>query len=104
MLTRFALMSLFATAALATTGHMLSYPSANRDEVVADYHGVKVSDPYRWMEDIDSPATRAWVEAEGKLSRDYLNAIPGRDAIAGRLRQIWNFERWSPPEHHGHYW
>jgi prolyl oligopeptidase len=56
------------------------------------------------MEDIDSPATRAWVEAEGKLSRDYLNAIPGREAIAERLKQIWNFERWSPPEHHGRYW
>ncbi len=104
MLRRFALLSLFATVAVATTGHMLSYPSASRDDVVAEYHGVKVPDPYRWMEDIDSPATRAWVEAEGKLSRDYLNAIPGREAIAERLKQIWNFERWSPPEHHGHYW
>jgi prolyl oligopeptidase len=104
MLSRFVLLSLFATVALATTGHMLSYPAASRDSVVADYHGVKIPDPYRWMEDIDSPATRAWVEAEDKLSRDYLNAIPGREAIAERLRQIWNFERWSPPEHHGRYW
>jgi prolyl oligopeptidase len=104
MLTRFVSLSLFATVALATTGHMLSYPTASRESVVADYHGVKIPDPYRWMEDIDSPATRQWVEAEGKLSRDYLNAIPGRDSIAERLRQIWNYERWSPPQHHGHYW
>ena len=104
MLTRCLLVSLFATVALATTGHPLSYPAANRDQVTTDYHGVKIPDPYRWMEDIDSPATRAWVEAEGKLSHDYLDAIPGRGAIVERLRQIWNFERWSPPEHHGHYW
>ena len=104
MLTRVVLVSLFATVALATTGHPLSYPAASRDEVTADYHGVKVPDPYRWMEDIDSPATRAWVEAEGKLSRDYLDAIPGRAAIEERLRKIWNFERWSAPEHHGRYW
>lgn len=104
MLTRVVLASLFATVALATTGHPLSYPAASRDKVTADYHGVKVPDPYRWMEDIDSPATRTWVEAEGKLSRDYLDAIPGRAAIEERLRKIWNFERWSAPEHHGRYW
>lgn len=104
MLTRVVSVSLFATVALATTGHPLSYPTASRDKVTADYHGVKVPDPYRWMEDIDSPATRTWVEAEGKLSRDYLDAIPGRAAIEERLRKIWNFERWSAPEHHGHYW
>jgi prolyl oligopeptidase len=104
MLRRVALVSLFATVALATTGHPVSYPAAPRDNVAADYHGVKVPDPYRWMEDIDSPATRTWVEAEGKLSRDYLDAIPGRAAIEERLRKIWNFERWSAPEHHGRYW
>jgi prolyl oligopeptidase len=104
MLIRALLLSLFVTVALATTGHPFSYPAATRDAVVTDYHGIKVPDPYRWMEDIDSPATRAWVEAEGKLAHDYLQAIPGREAIAERLRQIWNFERWSPPEHHGRYW
>ncbi len=94
---------LLATAALASTGH-LGYPAAARGDVVTDYHGVKVPDPYRWMEDIDSPATRAWVEAEDKLSRDFLSSLPERDAIAQRLRQIWNFERWSAPVRHGHYW
>ena len=99
-----AVASLFATVALATTGQPLSYPAAAQGETIADYHGVKVPDPYRWMEDIDSPATRAWVEAQDKLSRDYLNALPGRDGIAQRLRQIWNFERWSAPTRHGRYW
>jgi prolyl oligopeptidase len=96
--------ALFATVALAHAGAPLSYPSAPPGDISGNYHGVKVPDPYRWMEDIDSPGTRAWVEAEDKLSRDYLTAIPGRDSIAQRLKQIWNFERWSAPERHGHYW
>jgi prolyl oligopeptidase len=96
--------SLFATVVLATPGQPLTYPPAARGDVITDYHGVKVPDPYRWMEDIDSPATRTWVEAQDKLSRDYLRALPDRAAIAGRLRKIWNFERWSAPARHGHYW
>jgi prolyl oligopeptidase len=98
------LASVFATVALATTGQPLTYPNAARGDVSSDYHGVKVSDPYRWMEDIDSPATRTWVEAEDKLSRAYLAALPGRAAIAGRLKEIWNYERWGAPARHGHYW
>src|SRR6185437_12474583 len=109
MLWRILLLSLFATGtwatvAWATTGQSLTYPNATRDTVVADFHGVKVPDPYRWMEDIDAPATRTWVQAEDKLSRNYLNALPQRDAIAQRLRQIWNYERWSAPIHHGSHW
>ena len=65
-----------STVALATSGQPLSYPTAATGNVVSDYHGVKVPDPYRWMEDIDSPQTRTWVEAEGKLSRAYLDALP----------------------------
>jgi len=82
----------------------LHYPSAPLGDQIDDYHGTKVADPYRWMEDVDSPATRAWVEAEAKLTSDYLAAIPGRDRIAQRLKQMWNFERWSAPEKHGAQW
>ena len=98
------LASLVATVALATTAQTLTYPTAPRGDVSSDYHSVKVPDPYRWMEDIDSPATRTWVEAEDKLSRDYLAALPGRAAIAARLKEIWNYERWGAPARHGHYW
>jgi prolyl oligopeptidase len=96
--------AVFATVALAGNGRPDSYPMATRGDVVTEYHGTKVADPYRWMEDIDSPATRAWVEAEDKLSRDYLKSLPQRDTIAQRLRQIWNYERWSAPVRHGRYW
>ena len=96
--------ALVATVALATPGQPLSYPAAATGNVVSDYHGVKVPDPYRWMEDIDSPATRAWVEAEGKLSRAYLDALPKHQEFATHLKEIWNFERWSAPTLHGHNW
>ena len=96
--------ALVATVALATPGQPLSYPAAATGNVVSDYHGVKVPDPYRWMEDIDSPATRAWVEAEGKLSRAYLDALPKHEEFATHLKEIWNFERWSAPTLHGHNW
>ncbi len=82
----------------------LVYPAAARGDHVDEYHGVRVPDPYRWMEDIDSRQTRAWVEAESRLSSGYLAAIPGRAAIAQRLQRIWNFERWSAPEKHGSFW
>jgi prolyl oligopeptidase len=88
----------------ATHDPEIVYPPAMRGDHVDVYHGVRVADPYRWMEDIDSPATRAWVEAQSKLSRGYLDAIPGRQAIRDRLMRIWNFERWTPPEHFGGYW
>jgi prolyl oligopeptidase len=97
-------LGLAGTALATAPSAPLSYPLAERGDHVDDYHGVKVPDPYRWLEDIDSPQTRSWVEAESALSSKYLAAIPGRDEIARRLKQIWNFERWSPPEKHGQYW
>ncbi|MDB5782038.1 prolyl oligopeptidase family serine peptidase [Caballeronia mineralivorans] len=103
MLSRALLLSLFTAAAWATGG-ALTYPDAHRGDVVDDYHGVKVADPYRELEDIDSPETRAWVQAENNLARHYLGALPGRDAIVRRLRKIWNFELWTAPERHGRYW
>lgn len=81
-----------------------AYPSAPRGAQIDDYNGVKVPDPYRWMEDIDSPQTRNWVHAEATLASHYIAAIPGRDVIENRLKKVWNFERWSAPERHGQYW
>ncbi len=82
----------------------LVYPTAPRGTQRDDYHGVSVPDPYRWLEDIDSPATRAWVAAEGALSRTYLDALSGRESMTQRLRALWNFERWTPPARYGANW
>jgi prolyl oligopeptidase len=73
------------------------YPTAARGTQVDVYHGVSIADPYRWLEDTDSPETKAWVEAENKLSDSFLASIPERPAIKTRLTQIWNFARYSAP-------
>ncbi|HEY8852663.1 MAG TPA: hypothetical protein VIM36_10805, partial [Gemmatimonadaceae bacterium] len=86
------------TASLgAQTQSPLSYPSAARGNQVDVYHGVSIADPYRWLEDTDSPETKAWVEAENRLSDSFLATIPDRPAIKNRLTQIWNFARFSAP-------
>jgi prolyl oligopeptidase len=103
VMTGFAFLLAAATAGAAAP-IAPGYPPAQRGDVVDRYHGIQVPDPYRWMEDIDAPQTRAWVEAEAKLSSGYLAAIPGRDGIAQRMRKIWNFGRWSAPEKHGRWW
>jgi prolyl oligopeptidase len=82
----------------------LGYPAAARDTQVDVYHGIRVADPYRWLEDIDSTDTRTWVSAEDRLSRGFLDSIAGRDQLEQRLRRVWNFERWSPPERYGRTW
>ncbi len=98
------LAALAVTTPASALPEPLSYPPAPRGSQVDDYHGIKVPDPYRWLEDIDSARTGAWVDAEGRLSREFLDAIPGRSAIAERLRNIWNFERWTPPIRRGENW
>src|SRR5580704_3591764 len=79
----------------------LSYPKAKTVDQVDDYHGVKVADPYRWLEDTDSPDTHAWVEAENKLTFSYLDQIPYRTAIRERLLKLWNYERFTVPAQQG---
>ena len=73
------------------------YPQPKRGDVVDDFHGVKVADPYRWMEQTDSADTKAWIDAENKITESYISAIPQREAIKNRLTEIWNYERYSAP-------
>lgn len=91
------------TPALAaqTDGAPLVYPKTKTVEQVDDYHGVKVADPYRWLEDTDSAETHDWVEAENKLTFGYLDQIRYRGAIRDRLLKLWNYERFTVPEQQG---
>src|SRR5256885_663459 len=81
-----------------TDGGPLAYPKAKTVDQVDDYHGTNVADPYRWLEDADSPDTKAWVEEEDKLTFGYLEKIPYRGAIRERLLKLWNYERFTTPE------
>src|SRR5579863_2425698 len=87
--------------AAQTDGMPLVYPKAKTVDQVDDYHGVKVADPYRWLEDTDSAETHEWVEAENKLTFGYLDQIPYRGAIRERLLKLWNYERFTPPHQQG---
>ena len=89
------------SAAAQTDGAPPAYPKAKTVDQVDDYHGTKVSDPYRWLEDTDSADTKTWVEAENKLTFSYLDQIPYRAAIRERLLKLWNYERFTAPEKEG---
>ena len=86
---------------LFSAAQTLTYPQARRSDQVDDYHGTKVADPYRWLEDTDSAETHTWVEAENKLTFGYLDQIPYRQAIHDRLTKLWNYERFTTPSQHG---
>ncbi|HZL83804.1 MAG TPA: prolyl oligopeptidase family serine peptidase [Candidatus Krumholzibacteria bacterium] len=75
----------------------IKYPDTRREHVVDDYFGTKVPDPYRWLENLDSAETKAWVEAQNSLSQPFLAALPDREAIRARLQELWNYERYGVP-------
>src|SRR5262252_2685444 len=97
--TLFLLGGLFAVS-LATAGDgSINYPPAKRGNLVEDYHGTKVPDPYRWLEDDvrESKEVAEWVAAENRVTKTYLEAIPERERINKRLTELWNYARYSPP-------
>ncbi len=102
---------LAGAAALATAGcsdmkqiKHKPYPDTARGEVVDNYFGTEVPDPYRWLEDDNSEATAAWVAAENAVTEDYLSQIPFRDAIRERLTQLWNYPKEGAPAKHGNWY
>jgi prolyl oligopeptidase len=79
----------------------LKYPETRKSGVVDDYFGTKVADPYRWLEDDNSAETKAWVEAQNKVTFGVLEAIPQRKAITDRLTKLWNYEKYGAPFRRG---
>lgn len=88
-------------ASAQTAAGALKYPAAAKGTQVDDYNGVKIADPYRWLEDADSPETKVWVEAENAVTFGYLNTIPERAALRKRLTQVWNYARFDAPTKSG---
>ena len=79
----------------------MTYPAARRDPQPDTYFGTVVPDPYRWLENADSPETAAWVVAENEVTFAYLAQIPFRDRLRERLTQLWNYERYGVPSQEG---
>ncbi|MDQ3635003.1 MAG: prolyl oligopeptidase family serine peptidase [Acidobacteriota bacterium] len=89
----------FAITVFAQT--KLDYPKTKKIDQIDDYHGTKVSDPYRWLEDDNSEETKKWVEAQNKVTFGYLNTIPEREKIKKRLTELWDYEKYSAPFEEG---
>ena len=96
---------LMVMATMATTvlnAQNLQYPKAAKDGTVDEYFGVKVADPYRWLENDTSAQTAAWVEAENKVTNAYLAKIPFRQKLLKRLTELSNYEKiGAPRKRHG---
>ncbi len=82
---------------MLSPGAPLIYPITATGAQVDELHGVKIADPYRWLEDDQSPRTREWVTAQNLVTFDYLGSIPQREAIQRRLRELWDYERYGVP-------
>jgi prolyl oligopeptidase len=79
----------------------LAYPDTKKLDLVEELHGVKVADPYRWLEDDHAADTKAWVEAQNQVTFAYLDRIPERTRLKARLTKLWNYERYGLPYREG---
>ena len=100
-MTRVTAPSATSPTAIAEGPPALHYPDAPRGGQTDEYHGVVVADPYRWLEDMDSPETRRWIDAENALTAEQFAKIGARVPLERRLRELWNYERWGAPSIEG---
>ena len=76
-------------------------PKARREDVVDEIHGVRVADPYRWLEDGDAPEVKEWLKAHDDYAHERLEAAPERDALVARLKELSYIDWVSSPRRHG---
>ncbi len=81
----------------------ITYPATKMVDTVDVYHGIEVTDPYRWLEDDRSDETGAWVKEQNKITQDFLAKIPYRDQIKEKLTELWNYEKVGAPFIEGDY-
>ncbi len=91
----------FTTGASA---QRLNYPETRKERHADEYFGVTVSDPYRWMEEMNSDEVKDWVKKENEVTFAYLDKIPFRDKIRARLNEIWNYPKYGAPFKAGEYY
>ena len=99
----FSAFALFATTAgvSAVNAQAIKYPETRKSDQVDIYHGTKVADPYRWLEDDNSAETKAWVKAQNEVTDKFLNALPQREAIKKQFTDLYNFEKFGIPSKEG---
>src|SRR5574340_1195357 len=82
----------------------IKYPDTKKTDQQDDYFGTIVKDPYRWLEDDNSAETKEWVEAENKVTDEYISKIPFHKKVKERLEQMWNYPKYSSPFKEGAYY
>src|SRR5439155_973928 len=82
----------------------LKYPQPRKGDVVDTYFGTKVADPYRWMEDLNSPEVKSWIEAENAVTFAYLDALQQRDVLKARISKLWDYPKVTMPRYEGRRW
>ena len=92
---------LFSLVLIVSLAGGYEYPEAPPGDVVDDYFGTPVPDPYRWLEDVNSEATLEWIEAQNALWEEFIAGVPVRDSIRARLEELWSYERYSMPVRRG---
>jgi prolyl oligopeptidase len=92
-----AILGAFAFGSLMTSAQQIDYPQTRKVDHTDEYHGVKVADPYRWLEDDNSAETAKWVEDENRVTFAYLDKIPYRAKIKERLQQLYNYPKYTAP-------
>lgn len=83
---------------------MFEYPPTRLGDVVDDYHGVLIADPYRWLEDVDAPEVREWIAAQNALTESWLGQVDARERIRARLAALWDHPRVGAPWRRGQRW
>lgn len=83
---------------------IITYPVTKKVDVIDDYFGKKIPDPYRWLEDDHSEETKQWVDEQNKVTFGYLEKIPFRQQMKERLAQVWNYEKLGVPFKRGKYY
>ena len=91
------------TLCLAEAGKAqpFDYPPSRQVEIVDDYQDVKISDPYRWLEDLNSTETKAWINAQNAIAIKYLESLPLREVFRKRITELWNYPKVSLPKREG---
>ncbi len=82
----------------------IQYPVTKKSDVTDDYFGTKIADPYRWLEQDTASEVIAWTKEQNKVTRDYLDKIPSRNAIKKRMEEMWNYPRYGSPFKRGNYY
>lgn len=99
----FSVVTLFVatTTVMSVSAQTIQYPDTRKSDQADTYHGTKVADPYRWLEDDNSAETKAWVKAQNDVTDKFLNALPQREAIKKQFTALYNFEKFGIPSKEG---